>query len=121
MERMMTTQELICKYIVDHPGCIKEMYYEEDQADVDETSLLNPDDWKVLDYNTGDETTEEAWFETDYGIESDSCDLINQTTKWCDGIIFHVSRHGKLLFENQPKSFVGKFLDDDREIDIEED
>ncbi len=116
----MTTQDLIVDYIRNNPGCIREMYHEKDQGDVDEISLLNPEDWKVIDPDTGLEITEEIWFETEEGQASDSCDWINETTKWCDGIIFHVSRHGKLLFENQPDGFIGQFLDDGREIDIQE-
>lgn len=47
--------EKIVKYIKDNPGCIKEMYLEEDWPNVHEEHLLNVDDWFIHEQDLEDD------------------------------------------------------------------
>lgn len=106
----MTTQELIVKYIIDNPGCIKRMYYQEDQAEVDESCLLNPDDWEfILD---GPAVSEE---ESAADQDDDRHWIMNRNTTWnCDGIVFLVDKPGTVTGHEFK-------LDDGRWFEIQED
>ncbi len=53
------TPEEICEYIQTHPGCIVELFPEEEQPFVNEALLCNPSDW---------ETGSEIGIEWDEGV-----------------------------------------------------
>lgn len=107
----MTTQELIVKYIKDNPGCIKAMYYEEDQAGIDESCLLNPEDWEFIDGTKFDPVTEQESLD----LEDDSHWIVNTKVSWsCDGIVIVLDKwdtHHQYRHQ----------LDDGRGFDIQED
>lgn len=107
----MTTQELIVKYIKDNSGCIKAMYYEEDQADVDESCLLNPEDWEFMNHMCDPVTEAESEADDD----SDQHWVLNTKVSWnCDGIVFLVDKLGTVTGYSYR-------LDDGRWFDIQED
>ena len=92
----MNVPEMIVGYIQDNPGCIKNLYYSEEQSGVDESALLDPCDWQLLNNEKG------CWMNTSNKVISGYWDVESwvDCDGWCDGIVVNIDTYGLLAFHD---------------------